>query len=202
MMQKVKDIIRYASAGRGIASSLVSAFQVGASSNEQQSARLILLGVPPSQALRKLLSQFRNESGEVIRFLLAQSKFDLAQSGVRADRLAPLLEKWGEQRQKYLMEQRVLQTRILLVSIILGAVMAFFSSLLPFISSFNLGRLTPVTPNSLVLLSFALAMTSSFYLSMSAASRIKALGPILTAVVFVSVYYFSLPLSSVGLSIP
>jgi hypothetical protein len=170
--------------------------------DEREGARLILLGVSPEQALKRFLYHVRDESSEILGFLLHQSKFDLGGSGARADRLAPLLERWAELRQKHAMEQRVLETRIKIVSAVLGAVMAFFSALLPFVSSFNLLDYKPQASSMLPLFSFDLAVISSTYLASSLNKRNIVLIPILTSVVYAVVYYLVAPLSGISVSLP
>lgn len=100
-------------------------------------ARKVLLGHPPEEALRPMLSGESQEVAMLAGLAAAGSHGSARRVGARGERLSATLERWLRAKEARAMEQKVMQTRGYIMSAVMGAVTAMLASLGPLVSNLN-----------------------------------------------------------------
>lgn len=142
LMGRLKQVLRYSSHGRGIAASIVETFAESQKEDEKQMVRRILLGCPVEESLSPLASK-NGQTGELLQYVVEQAKVNAAEASRRAEDLASLFERWIWMKHQRAIDQKILETRSIMVSGILGGVTAMISSLAPVLSSFQISLTSP-----------------------------------------------------------
>jgi hypothetical protein len=136
-MGKLRHVLRLSAHGKGIAASIVETFRESNIPEEREVVRKILLGYPVEQSVAKLISK-NDHSRDILLYVVKQAKVNAVEASKRADRLTSLFEHWVWMKQQRIVEQRIMETRSIMVSVILGAVTAMISALAPVLASFQL----------------------------------------------------------------
>jgi len=150
-MGKLRQVLRLASQGKGIAASIVETFRGSRAAGESEMVRRILLGNPVDVAVKEVISG-SDRTREILLYVVNQAKVDAVEASKRADRLTTLFEHWVWMKQQRVVEQKIMETRSIMVSAILGGVTAMISALAPVLASFQLTLGTqppPATPSYL-----------------------------------------------------
>ena len=157
--------------GRGLASSIVKVYGHG-NGEEGSVARVVLLGFPPKLAIKPLL-----ESGDpfvmgLAKYVAHQGSVNLSETGRSAQRLSDLFTRWAKSNERRAMEARVLELRANMVSVVMGAVLAFLSSLAPLLSSLQF-TIEPASggQNLLVYAAGGMTIVSSSFLGLFLSRR-------------------------------
>jgi len=195
---RLRKIFSESSKGRGLASSLVTVFKPSGERSEEEVARMILLGFPPARGFRLLLGSEEGSTKALVDFMASGSRVNVRNAGRRAEKLAIIFERWARMRERRILEQKVLELRGHIISAILGAVLAFLSSLAPFISSFQLfGIPAPSDGNLVVYAGGSMAIVSSAFLGSFLSSRRRYLDPIIAAGAFLLAVQMIAPLTNI-----
>ncbi|MDA4114384.1 MAG: ATP-dependent Clp protease proteolytic subunit [Thaumarchaeota archaeon] len=143
-MGKLRQVLRLSAHGKGIAASIVETFGESGIEEEREMVRHILLGNPVEQSVANLLSR-NDPSRDILLYVVNQAKVDAVEASKRADKLTSLFEHWVWMKKQRIVEQRIMETRSIMVSTILGGVTAMISALAPVLASFQLS-LTAAPP--------------------------------------------------------
>ncbi len=136
-LAKLRQVLRLAAHGKGIAASIVEAFRESKIEEEREMVRRILLGIPVEQSVAGLVSR-DDRSRDVLLYVVNQAKVNAVEASRRADKLSSLFEHWVWMKKQRVVEQRIMETRSILVSGILGGVTAMISALAPVLATFQL----------------------------------------------------------------
>lgn len=150
LMGRFRQALRFCVRGRGVAASVVAAFRDSDAIGERAMVRKIMLGQPVSRAVQAL-PQGRDSTSstrDLMLYVVEQAKVDAAEASRRADRLTVLFEHWIWMTRQREMDQKVMETRSILVSAVLGGVTAMISSLAPLLAGFHLSLTLTQTPPS------------------------------------------------------
>jgi len=197
-LEVFRRIFAESSKGRGLASSVVGIFRFSGDRLEVEVARRILLGVPPKRALDALLHAGDPASKELISFVTSQAMVDARAAGRRGERLVVMFERWARISERRRLEQNVLSLRGRMVSAIVGGVLAFLSSLAPFVVSFQLFTSAPSTSgDSMAFAALAMALISSAFLDSYLSIRRRYLGPLIAGTAFLVTRQMAIPITSV-----
>jgi hypothetical protein len=195
-MDRIRQVMRQSSKGKGLAASMVSTF--GRSKDEREVAvvRAILLGTPVAEAIRGMVKT-NDETGDLLRFLVEQARIDALEASRHADSLGTLFERWVRSKQERLIEQRIMETRSLMVSAILGAVTAMVAALAPVLSSFQLSLTAPaqqaLAPYTLYI-GILLVVPGAFFLGQFFSAKRAVLNLAVSLAAYLLVVYFFSPL--------
>lgn len=153
LMERLRQVLRLSSRGKGVAASVVETFRESGRRGEMEMVRGILLGHPVGEAMRSLESDRKGGdtyTRDLMLYVVEQAKVDAAEASKRADKLTTLFEHWIWMKRQRAMEQKVMETRSIIVSAILGGVTAMVSSLAPVLSTFqlSLSETQPYAPAS------------------------------------------------------
>jgi hypothetical protein len=181
-----------------LASSMVEAFRLSRETREEDAARTVLLGFPAKSALARLLRPGEAGVDLLVKYIASESTLSAKDAGMRAEKLSITFERWATLKERRRLEQGVLQLRGHIVAAILGAVMAFLSTLAPFVLSFQFLAGTSAPPDSLVVYAgFAMTVVSSAYLGSFFSNRRRYLDPIIAAVAFLVSVELTAPIANV-----
>lgn len=193
-MDKLRQIMRLSARGKGIAASIVETFRESKLAPEVEMVRSILLGMPVEESATRMASG-DGPSRDLILYLIQQAKIDASEASRRADKLATLFEHWVRAKQERLVDQRIMETRSLMVSAILGGVTAMVATLAPVLSSFQLSftqQATSVGYSQYLGLFFI--VPGSFFLGLFFSRRRALLNVAVSVLVFSLVVYLFAPL--------
>jgi hypothetical protein len=140
-MGKLRQVLRLSSHGKGVAASVVETFIDSDREAEVEMVRRIMLGFTVKQSMKPLVSRGRENgrfTSDLMLYVVEQAKVDAAEASRRADKLSTLFEHWIWMTRQRAMEQKVMETRSIMVSAILGGVTAMVSSLAPILTTFQL----------------------------------------------------------------
>jgi hypothetical protein len=192
-MGKLRQVLRLAAHGRGVAASLVETFRETRVEQEEEMVRRILLGNPVERSAANLIT--RNDlSRDVLLYVINQAKVNAVEASRRADRLTSLFEHWVWMKQQRAVDQKIMETRSLLVSAILGAVTAMISTLAPILASFQLTLGAPQTPPSPSYLGAIFVVPAALFLGVFFSPRRAYLNLVVSMFAFATVAYFFSPL--------
>ena len=146
-MGKLRHVLRLSAQGKGIAASIVDSFRESRTGEESEMVRQILLGNSVEQSVDRLIPK-DDHSREILLYVVNQAKVNAVEASRRADKLTTLFEHWVWMKQQRIVEQRIMETRSIMVSGILGGVTAMISALAPVLSSFQLTLTAQPPPSS------------------------------------------------------
>jgi hypothetical protein len=141
LMGRLRQVLRLSSQGKGVAASVVETFMESDRPGERDMVRKIALGHPVRESVRSLTPGKKSAetyTSDLMLFVVEQAKVDAAEASRRADRLTALFEHWIWMTRQRGIEQKVLETRSVMVSAILGGVTAMVACLAPVLSGFQL----------------------------------------------------------------
>jgi hypothetical protein len=190
---KLRRVLRLSSHGKGVAASIVESFQESRVQEEKEMVRQILLGAPAEMAVSGLVSN-DDPSRDVLTYLVDQAKVNAVEASKRADRLTYLFERWLWKKQERLVDKRIMETRSLLVSAILGAVTAMVSVLAPVLASFQLALGTPPSQAAPTYLGVLFVIPASSFLGYFFSTRRALLNVGLSLLAYALVTYLFAPL--------
>lgn len=195
---RLRRIFTESSKGRGLASSLVDTFRFSKDKSEKEVARLILLGIPPTQALRLLLESGERGARGLVNYIVAEGRVNARNAGRRAEKLAIMFERWARLKETRILEQKVMELRGHIISAILGAVLAFLASLAPFVASFQLFAVPSPLGSGLVVYSgCAMTIVSSAFLGSFLSPRRRYVDPIIAVIAFLVALQMTAPIANV-----
>lgn len=196
-MERLRQVMRLSASGKGVASAVVETLRASSREDDAAVVRSILLGRPVEEAVRPLLS-VKDHSSDLVAFLVEQAKLDAPEASRRAETLRALFERWVRAKQSRLTDQRIMETRSLMVSAILGGVTAMVSAIAPVLSSFQLSLTeapsTAAPPSPYLGLLFV--MPGAFFLGLFFRPRRAALNLAVSVCAYVVVAYLFSPLVS------
>jgi len=193
----MKRIMTSMNSGRGISTSIVTAFREG-ESKERAAARRVLLGHSHRAAMADLASDRIRELA-VLAAIINVTSFSSAKIlGKKGGELANLLERWLKAREARLLEQRVFEMRGLIMSAVLGAVVAILSALGPVVGDAGLlgGSVEPVGPG-LYYASAAMVAVSSSMMGLFLSGRRFVLNVVLALGVYGIALSVAAPIAAV-----
>jgi hypothetical protein len=193
----IKRVLASISAGRGVSTSIVLALRQGEGA-EELAARKVLLGFPPARSMASIVSDKSRELGMLASLVTMASSSNVASIAKKGTELSNLLEGWLKAGEEKAMEARVFQMRGLIMSAILGALMATVSAIGPLVASsdFLSGGAVSAGP-SLYLMAGAMVAVSSSMLGVFLSGRRFYVNLGLALGVFLVASYAASPLSSV-----
>jgi hypothetical protein len=185
--------------GRGVSSSVVSAFSESRDREENSVAREILLGVPVGDALSRLKAVDRAIL-PLLNYLKTESRVSAMETGKSAQRLIEFYEHWLEAKERREVERRVMALRAHMTSAILGAVTAFIATLSPLLGSlqFFLSAARP-DPLPMLITGGVMAGVSSFFLGLYMNPRRPYVDFVICMVCYYLSYSFVSPLLNFSL---
>ncbi len=195
-MVKLRQVLRLSARGKGIAASIVETFRGSPVEEESEMVRRILLGNPVERAAADLISR-NDHSRDVLLYVVNQAKADAVEASRRADRLTSLFEHWVWMKQQRIVEQRIMETRSIMVSAILGGVTAMISSLAPVLSTFQLTFGSPTPPPSPSYLGILFVAPAALSLGFFFSPRRAYLNLLVSVTAFGLVSYFFTPLVAI-----
>ncbi|TLX96502.1 MAG: hypothetical protein E6K96_06105 [Thaumarchaeota archaeon] len=181
-----------------MASSLVDTFRLSRDPSEKDVARLVLLGIPAKNALNRLLESEETGMKSLVTYVASESGLSARDAGRRAERLSVTFERWARLKERRRLEQRVLELRGHMVSAILGPVMAFLSSLAPFVMSFQFLSAAPAPSGGFVVYAaFAMTIASSAFLGSFFSTRRRYIDPVVAGITFAVALQMTAPIANV-----
>ncbi len=192
-MGRLRQVLRLSAHGKGIAASIVETFGSSNLVEEREMVRQILLGRPVEQAVANLVSA-EDPSREVLLYLVNQAKVNAVEASRRADRLTTLFEHWVWKKQQRLVDQRIMETRSLMVSAILGGVTAMISVVAPVLTSFQLTLSATPAPSSPSYLGILFVIPAASFLGFFFSPRRAYLNLLVSLAAYLLVTYFFAPL--------
>ena len=135
-IELLRTVLKRSSRGLGVAASFVGVFHASRDRHVRRAVRRTLLGAPLERSLDGLIAEW-GEAGELLRFVVRQSRVSAVEASKSAERLSTLFERWALLKQKREMEMKVMEFRGLIVSTVAGVVVGMLSSLAPFLTSFQ-----------------------------------------------------------------
>ena len=145
-MAKLRQVLRLTARGRGVAAAIVETFQGSRVDGEREMVRRILMGHPVGDAMERLGSEGKGPDAytrELALFVVEQASVDAAEASRRAERLSTLFEHWIWMKRQRGTDQKILETRSIMVSGILGGVTAMVSCLAPVLANFQINLESP-----------------------------------------------------------
>lgn len=136
LMGRLRRVLWLSSHGKGVAASVVETFRESKVETERSMVRKILLGNPAEEAAAEVAAQ-NERTGDLMLFVMEHSKVDAAEISKKADRLTSLFEHWIWMKRQRLIDQKIMETRSLMIAAILGGVTAMISSLGPVLVDFQ-----------------------------------------------------------------
>ena len=137
VMRKVRSVLKRSSLGSGLGASFVRVFSSSRDARERDTVRRVLLGTPVERALATLAGE-RGSSGDILKFVVALARVSASEASKGAERLSSMFDRWTLQRERRVIERRVMAFRGTLVSAVSGVVVGMISSLAPVLSGFQL----------------------------------------------------------------
>lgn len=195
-MQLLKHVLASVSAGRGVSASIVLSLRRG-EGEEKGAARRVLLGFPPSKSMGSIVSDKRRELGMLASLVTLAAGSNVEAVGRKGAELSKLLERWLKAGEERAMEAKVFQMRGLIMSAVLGALMATVSTMGPLVASsdFLIGGATSA-PQSLSLVSGAMVAVSSSMLGIFLGGRRFYVNLLLSMGVYLAVSFATAPLAA------
>ncbi|MDG6926237.1 MAG: hypothetical protein JRN09_06750 [Nitrososphaerota archaeon] len=191
-MDRLRQVMRLSARGKGMAASIVETFRDSPAWREREAVRSILLGRSVEESTR-LMTGAKGHGDELLSFLVEQAKLDAPEASRRAEKLSALFERWVRAEQERLVDRRIMETRSLMVSAVVGGVTAMVASLAPVLSSFQLALTQQVPPPpSVQYLGILFVIPSSFFLGLFFSPMRAVLNlAVATAAFALTVYLFA-----------
>ncbi len=196
MILSLRRVLESAESGMGMSQSIVKGLRETQREGEE-SARMLLLGLPLAVSLRPLTEGRSEEVAMLASLIVSASKSSTALVGRSGEDLADTLERWVKVKENSRLEQKGLRFRSLITSAVLGAVTAMVASLGPVVG--NLSFTAPSVQGAGLLLPAAAAMSalSSGMLGLFMSGRRLFLNVAVALMVFAAVSAVASPLASV-----
>ena len=199
LMGKLRQVLRLSSRGKGVAASVVETFRQSDRRGEKEVVRRIMLGHPVRKAMAPLYAEGKRGeryASDLMRYVVEQAGVDAAEASKGADRLTTLFEHWIWMTHQRAMDQKVMETRSILVSTILGGVTAMVSTLAPVLTSFqlSLSGTPPVSQSYSPYWGILLVLPAASFLGVFFSRRRAYLNLVATSVAYLGVAYFFGPL--------
>ncbi|MDA4136195.1 MAG: hypothetical protein OK449_04240 [Thaumarchaeota archaeon] len=193
-MNKLRQVMRLSARGNGMAASLVETFRGSRLPAELSAVRSILLGRPLEESVGSMMAA-DDRSSDLLIYLVQQAKIDAPEASRRADKLALLFEHWVRAKQDRIVEQRIMETRSIMVSAILGGVTAMAAALAPALSTFQLtfAQLQP-SPAYTEYLGLLFVIPGALFLGLFFSPRRALLNMAISGAAYLMVVYFFAPL--------
>jgi hypothetical protein len=193
-MGKLRQVLRLSAHGKGIAASIVETFGESRVEEEREMVRQILLGNPVEESVANLLSR-NDPSRDILLYVVNQAKVDAVEASRRADKLTSLFEHWVWMKKQRIIEQKIMETRSIMVSVILGGVTAMISALAPVLASFQLTlTATPPPPPTPSYLGILFVLPAASFLGFFFSPKRAYLNVIVATAAYAMVAYFFTPL--------
>ena len=197
----LRTVLRRSARGMGVAASFVGAFLESEDEKARDAVRRTLLGTPLEQSIGGLAADW-GEAGDLLRFVVTQSRVDAVEASRSAERLSALFERWAHLKERRAMEMKVMEFRGLIVSAVAGVVVGMLSTLAPFVASFQatltLTGAVP-TPSYSPYEGGLFLLPSAVFLGLYLSPRRPYLHVALSLAAFGAVTYFLGPLTEFGL---
>jgi len=196
-LQLIKRVLASIGSGRGVSTSIVLALRQGEGA-ERLAARKVLLGLPPSKSMAPIVSDESKELAMLASLVTMASSSNVAAIGKKGTDLSNLLERWLKAGEERAMEAKVFQMRGLIMSAVLGALMATVSAIGPLVASSNflMGGTVAAAP-SLYLFSGTMVAASSSMLGIFLSGKRFYVNLALGLGVYLVASFAAAPLSSV-----
>lgn len=196
-MLLLRKVLASIGAGRGVSASIVLALRAGEDA-ERAAARMVLLGFPPASSMSPLVGDESREIGMLASLVTMASASNVAAIGRKGADLSNLLERWLKAAEEKAMEARVFQMRGLIMSAVLGALMATVSTMGPLVASANflVGGAAPAA-SSLGFVSGAMVAVSSSMLGFFLSGRRFYINLAIALGVFLAASFATSPLVAV-----
>ncbi len=197
-MQLLKRLLSSISEGRGVSASIVLTLKQGEGA-EKLAARRVLLGFPPDKSMAPVVFDESKELGMLASLVTLASASNAATVGKKGEELSNLLERWLKASEEKAMEARVFQMRGLIMSAVLGGLMAVVSAVGPLMAStdFLAGGAFTAGP-SLSLVSAAMVAVSSSMLGIFLSGRRFYVNLALALGVYLVASFAASPLGSIA----
>lgn len=202
-IELLRTVLRRSSKGLGVAASFVGAFVVSKDKKAMEAVRRTLLGTPLEQSMAGLAAEW-GEAGDLLKFVVTQSRVNAVEASKSAERLSTLFERWAHLKEKRAMEMKVMEFRGLIVSTVAGVVVGMLSSLAPFVASFQV-TLTGTGTGTSPALGFSpyeggiFLLPSAVFLGLYLSPGRPYLHVLLSLAAFLVVTYFLGPLTTFSL---
>jgi hypothetical protein len=201
LMGRLRQVLRLSSHGKGVAASVVETFRASDRKAERDMVRSILLGHPVRRSMRSLEADRKGSgahSSDLMLYVVEQAKVDAAEASRRADKLTTLFEHWIWMTRQRAMEQKVMETRSIMVSAILGGVTAMVSSLAPVLTTFQISlgepQAAPSASQYSPYLGMMFVIPAASFLGVFFSRRRAYLNVLAASVAYLVVTYFFGPL--------
>jgi len=194
-MGKLRQVLRLSAHGKGIAASIVETFGESKIEEEREMVRQILLGNPVEQSVANRLSR-NDPSRDILLYVVNQAKVDAVEASRRADKLTSLFEHWVWMKKQRIVEQKIMETRSIMVSTILGGVTAMIAALAPVLASFQLTLTAspPPAPAASSYLGILFVIPAASFLGIFFSPKRAYLNVIVSTAAYLLVTYFFTPL--------
>lgn len=194
-MDRLREVMRLSSRGRGMAASIAEAFLETSEGEETRAVRSILLGLPVDDSV-SLMAGSDGHVRSLLLFLARQARVDAVSASRRAERLAKLFEHWVRAEQQRLVDQRIMETRSLMVSAIVGGVTSMVASIAPVLSSFqvSISQPQPALTGGDPFLGLLFVVPAAFFLGLFFSPRRAILDVSASVAAYALVAYFFGPL--------
>ena len=195
-MRLLKQVLSSISAGRGVSASIVLSLRRGEGA-ERLAARRVLLGFPPSKSMGPIVSDESRELGMLASLVTMAAGSNVAAVGKKGAELSMLLERWLKTGEERAMEAKVFQMRGLVMSAVLGALMATVWTMGPLVASSKLllGGVATAAP-SLTVVSGVMVAVSSSMLGIFLQGRGFYVNLLLSLAVYLAVSFATAPLAA------
>lgn len=172
VLSRLRRVFSDARGGRGIHASLVLRFG-GLGGHGKEVAREVLLGHPMQVALEQLQVSTSREVGLLVTLLRFSSRSSTRSIGSAGEDLSGVVKRWLDARDSMREYRRILRVRGLIVSGIMGSVVAMLATLSPVISSFGLASLSAATSGNFLVYGgvFLVTVSSSLFGMYTGADR-------------------------------
>jgi hypothetical protein len=131
-------------------------------------------------------------------YVVEQARVDATEASRRADKLTTLFEHWIWMTRQRSMEQKIMETRSIMVSAILGGVTAMVSSLAPVLTTFQLSlgdsQATPTASAYSPYLGILFVVPAASFLGVFFSRRRAYLNVLAASAAYLVVAYFFGPL--------
>jgi hypothetical protein len=171
VLLSLRTVLAEMASGRGVAGALVTVFspkRLGLGGV----ARATLLGYPPRVSMKPLMQAEGPDVAMLASLIVEGAKGDVGFVGKKGVGLSLGLEKWVKAREGRRMEQNVMRFRSLIVSGVLGAVLAMVSAVGPMVGGLGFtAQSSPLDPTLIRATAGAMACLGSAMLGMFMSGR-------------------------------
>src|SRR5215467_3342564 len=193
LIYSLRKVLESIIGGKGVASSLATELR-GVRSGREVS-KSILLGFPVDLSLRTIAER-KDESALLASLVAMSSRSSVFYVGKKGEELSHILERWVKEKETRILTERVSRFRGLIISGVLGGVMAMLASVGPLLGSLALlNGQSP--PQSMVWTSATMTLVSSGTLGLFLSGRKLYLNVLASALTFSALTLLVGPLMTV-----